>query len=218
MQDKAAAGGCDFVAHPLDYNRALFPHCSHGPALVFARFKQVPLTVLPTRQTRSGSDPSCLQNVDVPELFFACSATRDRRHCPLYMKLSDQAARLHKQPAAPLTPPPPRNAASDERTLAAILASGNCSAEFCSTCITLLTASNAAAHALHDLISIRNVFTPSRSLPNLGVDDASAQYFFSPNALDHLLRILAHSRAGAVVGLGCPSVHEALVSSGTDSV
>lgn len=41
MQDKAAAGGCDFVAHPIDYNHALFPRCAHGPALVFARFKQV---------------------------------------------------------------------------------------------------------------------------------------------------------------------------------
>jgi hypothetical protein len=40
MQDKGA-GGCDFVAHPLDYNHALFPRCAHGAALVFARFKQV---------------------------------------------------------------------------------------------------------------------------------------------------------------------------------
>lgn len=47
MQDKAAAGGCDYVAHPLDYNHALFPHCAHGPALVFARFKQVSTAVLP---------------------------------------------------------------------------------------------------------------------------------------------------------------------------
>ena len=36
MQDKAAAGGCDFVAHPIDYNHALFPRCAHGPALVQA--------------------------------------------------------------------------------------------------------------------------------------------------------------------------------------
>ena len=164
------------------------------------------------------SDPSRLQHVDAPELFFACSATRDRRHCHLYIKLSDRAARLHKQPALPLPPPCPRDAAADERTIDTILAAGDCSAEFCSTCSTLLTASSAAVHALHNVVSIRNLFTPSRSLPNLGVDDASAQYFFSPNALDHLLRILAHSRASAVVCLGCPSVHEALVSSGTDSV
>ena len=121
------------------------------------------------------SDPSRSQHVDAPELFFACSATRDRRHCPLYIKLSDRAARLHKQPALPLPPPCPRDAAADERTIDTILAAGDCSAEFCSTCSTLLTASSSAVHALHNVVSIRNLFTPSRSLPNLGVDDASAQ-------------------------------------------
>jgi hypothetical protein len=47
MPDKYAAGGCDFIAHPLDYNHSLFPHCVHGPALVFARFKQVSISNVP---------------------------------------------------------------------------------------------------------------------------------------------------------------------------
>jgi hypothetical protein len=43
-------------------------------------------------------------------------------------------------------------------------------------------------------------------------------YFFSLDSLDHLLRIIKHYGASAVVCIGCPSVHEALVDSGSDSV
>jgi hypothetical protein len=43
-------------------------------------------------------------------------------------------------------------------------------------------------------------------------------YFFSLDALDHLLRIIKHSGALTVACIGCPSVHEALVDGGSDSV
>jgi hypothetical protein len=153
----------------------------------------------------------------------------------LYAKLSDQAARLHKAPAIPRILPA-RNAAADESNLAAVLAQGDSSARFCSTCSCLLSDAAASAHSSHDVVSIRNVFTPSRSLPNLGVDEESAQcvclwlcrllhycdilrrYFFHLDAVDHLLRIIKHSGARSVVCIGCPSVHEALLDNGSDSV
>jgi hypothetical protein len=144
---------------------------------------------------------------------------------------------MHKAPSAMWKPLPPRDAAADEDALASILAEGDCSAYFCSTCRTLHTKSASAAHTLasHDLVFIRNIFAPSRSLPNLGIDEQSAQcvplcpkhfscrdilrmYFFSLDSLDHLLRIIKHYGASAVVCIGCPSVHEALVDSGSDSV
>ncbi len=56
------------------------------------------------------------------------------------------------------------------------------------------------------------------ALPAFIICNNLGRYFFSLNALDHLLRILAHSRARSVVCLGCPSVHEALVAAGTGSV
>jgi hypothetical protein len=142
---------------------------------------------------------------------------------------------MHKPPAVIRALPPCRDAAADERTLAAVLAQGDCCSQFCSTCNTLVTNFSSSAHSSHDLVIIGNVFAPSRSLPNLAVDEESAQYallpvlpstccdmlrmyFFSLGALDHLLRIIKHSGASAVVCIGCPSVHEALVDSGKHSV
>jgi hypothetical protein len=141
---------------------------------------------------------------------------------------------MHKTPAVIRAPPPARDAAADERTLAAVLAQGDGRAQFCTTCSTLVPACSASAHASHDAVTIANVFAPSRSLPNLAVDEESAQYvppsahrfcrhifpmyFFSLDALDHLLRVIKHSGARDVVCMGCPSVHEALVDSGNRSV
>ncbi len=119
---------------------------------------------------------SYLQAASVPELFFACSASRTRRLCPLYVKLSEHAARMHKTPTVIRNPPPLRDVTADERALAAVLAQGDCSSQFCSTCSKLLTTSASSLHSSHDVVDISNVFTPSRSLPNLGVDEASAQY------------------------------------------
>jgi hypothetical protein len=122
------------------------------------------------------SNISNSQAASVPELFFACSASRTRRLCPLYVKLGEHAARMHKTPTVIRNPPPLRDVTADERALAAVLAQGDCSAQFCSTCCKLLTTSVSCFHSSHDVVDISNVFTPSRSLPNLGIDEASAQY------------------------------------------
>ena len=106
-----------------------------------------------------------------------------------------------------------------------ILDSGDCLAEFCSTCCVLLTATNAAAHASHDVFSIGNVFSPSRYLPCASFQ-AESKYSLSLDAIDHLIRILKWQKqtsskelvVKSVVCMGCPSIHEQLVSSGTDSV
>ena len=106
-----------------------------------------------------------------------------------------------------------------------ILASGDCSAEFCSTCCVLFTATNAAAHAPHDVFSIGNVFSPSRYLPCASFQ-VESKYSLSLDAIDHLIRILEWQKkpsskelvVKSVVCMGCPSIHEQLVSSGTFSV
>jgi hypothetical protein len=82
---------------------------------------------------------------------------------------------MHKAPALNRTATLPRDAAADEQALAAVLAQGDCCALFCTTCCTLLVESAAPAHSSHRVVVISNVFTPSRSLPNLGVDEENAQ-------------------------------------------
>ena len=137
------------------------------------------LLTSPSCSSRAGAAPCRLSPLAVCICLTSCSATRNRRLCPLYVKLGDQVARMRRPHAAttavPLPLVPARDAAADEQTIAAVLAQGDCSAHFCSNCCLLLTESAAAAHRSHDVLPIRNIFTPSRSLPNIAVDDGSAQ-------------------------------------------
>ena len=77
----------------------------------------------------------------------------------------------------------------------------------------------------HDVFSIGNVFSPSRYLPCASFQ-VESKYSLSLDAIDHLIRILEWQKkpsskelvVKSVVCMGCPSIHEQLVSSGTFSV
>lgn len=149
------------------------PACCHGPALLFNR---------------------------VGKYFFACSACRSRKLCPLYFEvdLKKKFKTWHEVreqyiPKAEHHDPP--HVLKDSL--------------FCSQCCRIYTTSqNACLHHSLRGISPTEMNTPSSYLAQLSTNKGHAQYHFDKNTLDFMVRLA--SKFEKVLCLGTPSIFERL--------
>ena len=175
------------------------PHCAHGPALLFERFSQGE-----EEQTK----------------FFACSASRSRKECPLYV-LSDKpwsAEKLEQRVEIFEVERKKRkwyiaNSARSEH-VQSIRTSSNL--QFCKSCSHfILPPDEPAMHT--DQCSLvwtnyKSVTNPSALLNPLTANAGNAQYLFDPDTTKFIGSILASKKYTHALCVGTPRIHEILVN------
>ncbi|OQR79670.1 zinc finger CCHC domain-containing protein 4-like, partial [Tropilaelaps mercedesae] len=155
------------------------PACSHGPALLFDR---------------------------VGKRFFACSACRDRKLCPLYVEVG--VKRKFKTWLDVRERYVPSEAHSDPPQLSN-------DAHFCSKCCRIYPdIQNACSNHHLQNISPSETKFPSEFLAQLSDNKSHAQYHFHKDTLEFIVHL--SSKFNKVLCLGTPSVFERLHSLGVN--
>lgn len=172
------------------------PYCPHGPTLVFERYY---------------ADRT-------PRKFFACAVHRDRKGCPFFHWVDEHlTAEKRERWRAEFEANNSQldRLALSSSCLARIRASASSDRLFCYDCATL-SLKGAPEHREHKVklgVTDRELREPSCLLVPIGDRKAQAQFHFSESTTEFLVSELKRLGFSAVVCIGTPSLHEALLRS-----
>lgn len=170
------------------------PCCAHGPALLFERF------------TQGGGSAG---------KFFACSAYRNRKECPLYVvqeknwssdkreerkRICDDQRTAHKWYVAPTE----RSKFVQEVRKADFQ-------KFCQTCSSFIIAPDEPVqHPQHVIVTagLKQVKQPTTVLTPLTNKQGNAQYIFSTGTSKFFSELLTSRKYSHILCIGTPKIHE----------
>lgn len=144
------------------------PHCqSHGPAIQLCE---------------------SLADGSLDQIFFACSANRDRSKCAILVDFRPNESALEELFEQRLV--------KNTRILAKIMSSSPSNRGFCGKCGSLVFADQFGIHQSHRAfkhnLSEQMLRCPTQFLPPLDNDGQEAQYFFSEQTLNCIGNIFQH--------------------------
>uniref|UniRef100_A0A1B6LWJ6 CTCHY-type domain-containing protein n=1 Tax=Graphocephala atropunctata TaxID=36148 RepID=A0A1B6LWJ6_9HEMI len=172
------------------------PQCPHGPTLKFIR----------------------VQN-DRKQEFFACSAYRDRKHCPFYHAAGETFSETLQEVWAMEKKRmlPSIDHAALEARLEEVKQVSPMDRFYCHTCSQLDLAARRAQHSSHDVqvvISDKMLSNPSQILKPKEGSKKEAQYLFTDSTTEVIVTNLERAKVSRVLCLGTPRVHENIQATG----
>jgi len=172
------------------------PCCTHGPALLFERF------------TQSGEDGSGAK-------FFACSANRNRKECPLYVlqekNWSDEKREERKRICNDQRTDKKWYVAPTERSKYVQDIRKADYQKFCQTCSTFIVAPDEPIqHPQHKIVTagLKQVKNPTTVLTSLTAKQGNAQYIFNTGTSKFISEMLSNRKYSHILCIGTPKIHE----------
>ena len=138
-----------------------------------------------------------LSNNQSKTQFYACSAFRDKKQCPFYLLPNSKGAkssqkllkRVLKRPSKLIQNP----------------------TAFCSTCQILLDEDGKKGHKKsHEWITDQSLKNPSKLLTALDNSKSQAQFHFSHESVEVIVKSIKSQNPSLVICIGTPSIFEAL--------
>ena len=173
------------------------PHCVHGPGLLFERFSQ-------------GDDEH--------KKFFACSAYRNRKDCPLYVLLdkpwSESKLEERKEIFQEERKKRKWYVSNADRSARVQLIRTSDSMHFCKTCsVFVVQPDEPDLHSNHNVIktNYKTVTNPSTLLTSLTSNEGNAQYLFSSDTSKFIAKLISDNKFSHLLCLGTPRIHEMVV-------
>lgn len=158
------------------------PHCPHGPTILFKRT----------------SAEGCSTG------FFACSAFRDRKECPFYLREGDPVPKTMYESRHPTT------------TLEDIVGQGKSDFSYCHDCSTLCAGKQAksAPHKGHRVttgLSLETLKRPTRIMDTKSCSKKEAQFYFTSKTLETIVKNFKSNNLCRILCIGTPTIHDAIL-------
>lgn len=172
------------------------PFCPHGPTLLFERF---------TKASKS------------QERFYACSACRDRKDCNFFQWADEKVTPARHQARLEYnkSQQPQMSHKQCYHRLKLFKKLPQDERKFCQTCNLLLLKEDWDVHKAHEItspVTKTMLCKPSLMLKAMENKKTNAQYLFSEKAVEFTVSTLQTLGFNKVLCIGCPRIHEAVVS------
>ena len=129
--------------------------------------------------------------------FYACSAFRDKKQCPFYLLPNSKGAKSSQKLL--------------KRVLKRPLKLIQNPTAFCSTCQILLDEESKKGHKKsHEWITDQSLKNPSKLLKALDNSKSQAQFHFSQESVEVIVKSIKSQNPSLVICIGTPSIFEAL--------
>ncbi|XP_071947100.1 rRNA N(6)-adenosine-methyltransferase ZCCHC4-like [Antedon mediterranea] len=177
------------------YDSSMAPTCPHGPTLLFEKI--------------------CPNSAKISR-FFACSASRDRKHCKFYQDFNEVVSddELKKREIFNKNQQPKYDHLESVERLIKLQNVPEKERIFCKSCYKLLLQSERKNHnKKHELqtgLTLDQLSKPSELLIPLENNSTNAQYLFSRKATEFILDTVQHLGYERVLCVGAPRIHEAI--------
>ncbi|XP_015176615.1 PREDICTED: zinc finger CCHC domain-containing protein 4 [Polistes dominula] len=185
-REEKKKGGYEY----FEYDQKGLPECEHGPTVVFGKYVN-----------------------NFLERFYVCSACRDRKECPFYLKFGDQLTKHQK--IVWETKKKKMIKSYDHQKLFIhfnmALATSPENRSYCHSCERLVLIHERDKHSDHTMtvgLTDHQMYRPTELLKPLENSKKEAQYLFSHKSVQDIVTMLLELKAKQVLCIGAPRIHE----------